>query len=138
MQSSKPSKKTSKQANEVVAPAQDLNAAEVTTKPRTTRSSKTKKSEAAETGTVKHHHKTTPSVVAEPAVTESIKQAIPSVTAQSATSAVKKQVTPIAARQVMHQDIAELAHSYWIARGCAHGSAEADWLRAERELIESR
>lgn len=36
--------------------------------------------------------------------------------------------------QVTHEEIAKLAHSYWAARGYAHGSAEADWLRAEREL----
>lgn len=138
MQSSKPSKKTSKQADEAVTAAQELNAAEVTSKPRASRSSKTKKSEAAETGTVKHHHKTTPSVVAEPAVVEIIKQPTPSVTAQSAISEVEPQSTRTPARQVTYEEIAELAHSYWIARGCAHGSAEADWLRAERELIESR
>jgi hypothetical protein len=31
-------------------------------------------------------------------------------------------------------EIARLAYSYWEARGGAHGSAEADWLRAEQEL----
>jgi hypothetical protein len=33
-----------------------------------------------------------------------------------------------------HQDIAQLAYSYWLARGCQGGSAEEDWLRAEQEL----
>ena len=33
-----------------------------------------------------------------------------------------------------HQEIAELAYSYWEARGCQGGSASEDWLRAEREL----
>ena len=32
------------------------------------------------------------------------------------------------------QEIARLAYSYWEARGCPEGSAEADWLRAEQEL----
>ncbi|MCX6629591.1 MAG: DUF2934 domain-containing protein [Candidatus Solibacter sp.] len=31
--------------------------------------------------------------------------------------------------------VARLAHSYWEARGCQGGSAEADWLRAEQELL---
>ena len=31
-------------------------------------------------------------------------------------------------------EIARLAYSYWAARGCAGGSSEEDWLRAEREL----
>jgi hypothetical protein len=30
--------------------------------------------------------------------------------------------------------IAELAYSYWEARGCQGGSDREDWLRAEREL----
>ncbi|HZS53473.1 MAG TPA: DUF2934 domain-containing protein [Bryobacteraceae bacterium] len=37
-------------------------------------------------------------------------------------------------REITHEDIAVLAHSYWVARGYAHGSCEEDWLRAEREL----
>jgi hypothetical protein len=32
--------------------------------------------------------------------------------------------------------VARLAYSYWEARGFAGGSAEEDWLRAERELRE--
>jgi len=32
--------------------------------------------------------------------------------------------------------IAELAYLYWQARGNRHGSADEDWLRAERELRE--
>ena len=33
-----------------------------------------------------------------------------------------------------NEDIARLAYSYWQARGSKDGSAEEDWLRAEREL----
>ena len=33
-----------------------------------------------------------------------------------------------------HRQIAELAYSYWEARGRQGGSAAEDWLRAEREL----
>jgi hypothetical protein len=35
---------------------------------------------------------------------------------------------------VTEQQIAELAYSYWEARGCQDGSAEEDWYRAEQEL----
>ncbi len=31
-------------------------------------------------------------------------------------------------------EIARLAYSYWLERGCQGGSPEDDWLRAEREL----
>ncbi len=31
-------------------------------------------------------------------------------------------------------EIARLAYAYWVERGCQGGSAEEDWLRAEREL----
>jgi hypothetical protein len=33
-----------------------------------------------------------------------------------------------------HDQIAALAYSYWEARGRQGGSAEADWLLAERQL----
>lgn len=33
-----------------------------------------------------------------------------------------------------HEEIAQLAYSYWQARGCQGGSAEEDWLRAEQAL----
>lgn len=32
------------------------------------------------------------------------------------------------------EEVARLAHSYWVARGHRHGSHEEDWLRAEQEL----
>jgi hypothetical protein len=37
-------------------------------------------------------------------------------------------------RTVTHDDIAALAHSYWLERGGQHGSDEDDWIRAERAL----
>ena len=33
-----------------------------------------------------------------------------------------------------HDEIAHLAHSYWLERGDEPGSPEEDWLRAERDL----
>lgn len=33
-----------------------------------------------------------------------------------------------------HDDVAELAYSYWEARGRAGGSPWEDWFRAEQEL----
>jgi hypothetical protein len=37
-------------------------------------------------------------------------------------------------RAVTVEDIAAVAHSYWLERGGQHGSDEEDWLRAERAL----
>ena len=34
-----------------------------------------------------------------------------------------------------HDDIAQLAYSFWEARGYRDGAPEEDWLRAERELF---
>ena len=36
-----------------------------------------------------------------------------------------------------HERIAELARSYWAARGYQDGAAEQDWLRAEQELLKA-
>ena len=35
---------------------------------------------------------------------------------------------------VSHEQIALLAHEYWIKRGFAHGYDADDWFRAEQEL----
>jgi hypothetical protein len=32
------------------------------------------------------------------------------------------------------EEVARLAYHYWLDRGGQHGSAEQDWLRAERDL----
>ncbi len=69
---------------------------------------KPKKVEALDTAPGNHHHATAPKSVKPPTVSQK--------------------------KTVSQQDIAELAHSYWVARGHAHGSHEEDWLRAEREL----
>jgi hypothetical protein len=38
----------------------------------------------------------------------------------------------------MRADIAELAYVLWEEHGCRGGSAEGDWLEAERRMQESR
>jgi hypothetical protein len=40
--------------------------------------------------------------------------------------------TPIS---VSHDEIAMLAHRFWVERGGQHGRHEDDWIRAERELL---
>ena len=35
---------------------------------------------------------------------------------------------------VTHEDVAQLAYSSWVARGCQGGSPQDDWLRAEQQL----
>jgi hypothetical protein len=37
-------------------------------------------------------------------------------------------------RPLQHDEIARLAYDLWQARGCPHGSADIDWLQAEKEL----
>jgi hypothetical protein len=44
-------------------------------------------------------------------------------------------VVPVTAQPALDQaEIARLAHSYWLGRGCKGGSAEEDWHRAEQAL----
>lgn len=45
---------------------------------------------------------------------------------------------PFAEDKVRDVETARLAYSYWEARGNVHGSAEADWVRAEQEIKISR
>lgn len=124
MQSNKAPKKTRKIVHETVVA--DSNAAEVTTSPRSVKSSSTKKTEAADMGLTNHQHKT--SLVAEPARIENT----PSPKTMAAAAPQQQQPS------VSREEIAKLAHSYWAARGYTHGSAEADWLRAEQELRTNR
>ena len=43
-----------------------------------------------------------------------------------------------APRPPAQDEIARLAYAFWEARGRVGGSAEGDWLRAERELCHSK
>ncbi|MGA8027263.1 MAG: DUF2934 domain-containing protein [Bryobacteraceae bacterium] len=79
----------------------------------------------------KHRRKTGSPAPAEPSKVENTQPA-KAVAAAAGTGSTSSEV--VSARQVSQQEIAQLAHSYWVARGYAGGSAEEDWLRAEREL----
>jgi hypothetical protein len=59
-------------------------------------------------------------------------------TPAAATPAVRiRRAAPVAqsSLQPTHAEIAAKAYSYWVARGGQGGSPEADWLRAETELL---
>jgi hypothetical protein len=43
-------------------------------------------------------------------------------------------VTAETGTEPTHEDIALLAYSYWLQRGCVDGCPEEDWMRAEQEL----
>lgn len=122
MQSNKAPKKTRKIAHDTGIAADNNAAPEIATGPRSAKSSNTKKPEVADMGLANHQHKT--SSIPEPMKPEST----PAVKTMAAAAAQK------AAQSISHDEIAKLAHSYWVARGYGHGSAEADWLRAEQEL----
>ncbi len=36
--------------------------------------------------------------------------------------------------QLRDEHITELAHMYWLLRGCPEGSPEVDWVKAEMEV----
>jgi hypothetical protein len=154
MQLNKTSKKTRNIADETKASAPEKGAAaEVTPNPRTTRSSKTKKTEITETGPVKHRHNKVNSATsadAAPApgvnaraaaaagssaiIVDAVGVVAPALEKDNATFSPEVELP----REAAHEEIAKLAYSYWIARGHSHGAAEEDWLRAERELRQRR
>ncbi len=58
-------------------------------------------------------------------------------TRKPAAPRLHKKATPVTTTNevvVSENEIAELAYSYWEARGYAGGSPEEDWLRAENEI----
>ena len=42
--------------------------------------------------------------------------------------------TQVAPTRVSAEQIAKLAHQYWLERGCQHGHDAEDWFRAEQAL----
>jgi hypothetical protein len=124
MQLNKSSKKPRKIADSTASAAlENAGGAELKPKPRTSKSSAPKTTEVVKAETPTHHHKLSAAPVAEAlaAVSESSSTSLKSSLAESP-------------RTVTHQQIAELAHSFWSSRGHAHGSPEDDWFRAERQL----
>ena len=82
-------------------------------------------------------------------VAEALKEAKPKAPAKPRKAAAQKRIVatvtsidinrePVAATvSVMgmsQEQIARLAHQYWLERGCAHGHDAEDWFRAEQEL----
>ncbi|MBV9764463.1 MAG: DUF2934 domain-containing protein [Acidobacteriaceae bacterium] len=133
MQSNKASKKTQKIAEDtaVTAPETQKLAAGAGN-PRTTTSSKPKKNETNEMIASKHHRKGTSPATSEKPAIDSI---VPKTVAAGA-GAGSPSTQDVRSGKPNQEDIAKLAHSYWVVRGHAHGSAEEDWLRAERELTQ--
>jgi DUF2934 family protein len=124
MQSNKSSKKPRKIADSSASVTlESAGGAELKPKPRTSKSSAPKTSEVVRAESPTHHHKLSASPVAEAlaAVSESSSASLKSTPAESP-------------RAVTHQQIAELAHSFWTSRDYTQGSPEDDWLRAERQL----
>ena len=71
---------------------------------------------APKTTAVKHTHTT------KKPVPQTVNAAIPMAPAKAVT------------RVVTHEEVAQLAYSYWVARGCQGGSPQEDWFRAEQML----
>lgn len=123
MQSSKTSKQTRKIAEETAAaPEIGISASELKSKSRASKSSSAKK-ETSDTGRAKHRTASaTEPIAASRAVDSPVIDPV-------------GVMTPAPETQNVNQShIAQLAYSYWIARDYAHGFAEEDWHRAEREL----
>ena len=151
------SKKTTKNANEVIANEKNAAAAEATAKPRASRSSRSKKEVAVE-ASAKNHRKSAVGATAIPATEGSlVAKTLPENTDTPRTMAaaagfesavsdavVIDPVGVVAAPengmgpQYSREEVAKLAYSYWIARGYSHGYANDDWLRAESELAGKR
>jgi hypothetical protein len=64
----------------------------------------------------------------------SVSPEAPSISNAEPEIAAPQAVAAIATYQPSREEIQELAFLYWEARGGQGGSAEEDWLRAEREL----
>jgi len=55
-------------------------------------------------------------------------------TKTAAKTVAKKAPAKKAKKAATHEEIASLAHKFWLERGGHHGSDAEDWARAEKEL----
>ena len=132
MQSSKPLKKKRNIAGEKAASTPEVSVdLEATMKPRSSTSSKKKIDTGVDAGTGKTHRKLSAPVSVEISRQESMP--VEPVTLKTA-AAVAGVEQAFQIREISPDQIAKLAHSYWVERGYAHGHSEADWLRAEQDL----
>jgi hypothetical protein len=148
MQSNKTSsKKTRKNAEASNAVPEIASTAQQTTTPksRATRSSTVKKSETSETASAKRHRKaSSPSPIESTTATKTMDAAAVEVTSSPVPAVAIPEPTAVvindapAQPHVAHEEIAQLAYSYWVARGYHHGFTEEDWYRAEQELKSRR
>lgn len=145
MQSGKPSKKSLKKEEEKLGEVAPVSK---TPKVRSARPLKAAK-EKIETTSGKVHRK---SPVTSSLQVEAIKPGLSNATATGiANGGVVDSVAIVAAAPrtealvpapaaqsklaISREEIANLAYSYWEARGFAHGLADEDWIRAEAELL---
>ncbi len=60
--------------------------------------------------------------------------AAPETTEAAPALSVAAALTPATVAEPARDQVARLAYSYWVARGCQGGTPEEDWLRAETEI----
>jgi hypothetical protein len=142
-----PSKTTrnTRQKKDTVPATESVNQLESASPARKTRAVKAK-TDVIETAPAKTHrnvgnssteqHVPAPAVAA-PKASAAAASAAAQLDPIASTTSVTSMPEPIAdalMQDITSARIAELAHSYFVARGHQHGFAEEDWLRAEREL----
>jgi hypothetical protein len=142
MQSNKTSKKTRNNADETASPMPDTAmTSDTAATPRASKSSKPK-NETGETAPAKRHRKAATVVAPQEESVAATGAAVamapePTITLQSAATepepAIQVEMSATSTRP-SRDEVARLAYSYWLARGCGHGSHQEDWFRAEREL----
>lgn len=117
--------------------------AESVSKPRAVRRTTKTAVENSTTGVTKSARK--PKAVAKPVAEIAARPTPPPTAAKKPTAPkaarpvlVKRAVVVMPAAETLvlaHAEIAQLAYSYWLERGCQHGFDRQDWVRAERELL---
>ncbi len=81
---------------------------------------------------VKVEAATEPKATAKPRKAAVAKKALASVTPIDINR--EPSTVTVSPSRVSTEEIARLAHRYWLERGCKHGHDAEDWFRAEQEL----
>ena len=85
---------------------------------------KRRSAEAPKTTAVKHTHTTK----------KPMPQEVDAAVSMAPAQALAHVLTQTITHDVTHEDVAQLAYSSWVARGCQGGSPQDDWFRAEQQL----
>jgi hypothetical protein len=70
-------------------------------------------------------------------ISETVMEPAPAVEPETRSTQELREMASSSPQEFSHERCSELAYSLWQQRGCPEGSADEDWLEAEKQLRNS-